>query len=299
MTDTQIKMVEVGPRDGLQSEPYTIPTSIKVKLIESLAEAGLKVIETTSFVSDKAVPQLSDAEAVYAELKQKPGVEYPALVPNERGYERAKAAGIKHVAIFTAASEAFNQHNINCSIEESMQRFRPVIERARTDGVMVRGYVSTVMGCPYQGEVPIGDVVRVAEALHVAGCHEVSLGDTIGVGTAKQAQAVIKALAESIPIEKLAVHFHDTYGQALANIFACLELGIRTIDSSVAGLGGCPYARGATGNVATEDVVYMLHGMGLQTGIDLRRLAETGRWIAAELGRPASRAGQAILKTRQ
>lgn len=299
MTDTQIKIVEVGPRDGLQSEPYTIPTSIKVALIESLAEAGLKVIETTSFVSDKAIPQLSDAEAVYAELKQKPGVEYPALVPNERGYERAKAAGIKHVAIFTAASEAFNQHNINCSIEASMERFRPVIERAQTDGVKVRGYVSTVMGCPYQGKVPIQDVVRVAEALYSAGCHEVSLGDTIGVGTAKQAQAVIKAVAQSIPIDKLAVHFHDTYGQALANIFACLELGIQTIDSSVAGLGGCPYARGATGNVATEDVVYMLHGMGLQTGIDLRRLAETGRWIAAELGRPASRAGQAILKTRQ
>lgn len=298
MSTTHIKIVEVGPRDGLQSEPYTIPTSIKVALIERLADAGLTVIETTSFVSDKAVPQLSDAEAVYAELTQRPGVDYPALVPNERGYERAKAAGIKHIAIFTAASEAFNQHNINCSIEESMHRFRPVIERARADGVSVRGYVSTVMGCPYQGEVPIADVVRVAEALYSAGCHEVSLGDTIGVGTAKQAQAVIKAVAQSIPMDQLAVHFHDTYGQALANIFACLELGIQTIDSSVAGLGGCPYARGATGNVATEDVVYMLHGMGLHTGIDLHRLAETGRWIAAELGRPHSRAGQAILKTR-
>lgn len=299
MSTTHIKIVEVGPRDGLQSEPYTIPTSIKVALIERLATAGLTVIETTSFVSDKAVPQLSDAEAVYAELTQRPGVDYPALVPNERGYERAKAAGIKHIAIFTAASEAFNQHNINCSIEESMHRFRPVIERARADGVSVRGYVSTVMGCPYQGDVPIADVVRVAEALYSAGCHEVSLGDTIGVGTAKQAQAVIKAVAQSIPMAQLAVHFHDTYGQALANIFACLELGIQTIDSSVAGLGGCPYARGATGNVATEDVVYMLHGMGLHTGIDLHRLAETGRWIAAELGRPHSRAGQAILKTRQ
>ncbi len=298
MSTTHIKIVEVGPRDGLQSEPYTIPTSIKVALIERLADAGLTVIETTSFVSDKAVPQLSDAEAVYAELTQRPGVDYPALVPNERGYERAKAAGIKHIAIFTAASEAFNQHNINCSIEESMHRFRPVIERARADGVSVRGYVSTVMGCPYQGEVPIADVVRVAEALYSAGCHEVSLGDTIGVGTAKQAQAVIKAVAQSIPMDQLAVHFHDTYGQALANIFACLELGVQTIDSSVAGLGGCPYARGATGNVATEDVVYMLHGMGLHTGIDLHRLAETGRWIAAELGRPHSRAGQAILKTR-
>lgn len=298
-SSADIKIVEVGPRDGLQSEPYTIPTSIKVSLIERLGDAGLSVIETTSFVSDRAVPQLSDAEAVYQQLRKKPGVSYPALVPNERGYERAKAAGISEVAIFTAASEAFNQHNINCSIEESMRRFEPVIAKARADGVTVRGYVSTVMGCPYQGEVPISAVVKVAEALFAAGCYEISLGDTIGVGTAKQAQSVIKAVAESIGMERLAVHFHDTYGQALANIFACLEKGVRTIDSSVAGLGGCPYARGATGNVATEDVVYMLHGMGLQTGIDLIALAQTGRWIAAELGRPHSRAGQAILKTRQ
>lgn len=294
-----IKIVEVGPRDGLQSEPYTIPTSIKLELIDRLGQAGLTTIETTSFVSDRAIPQLSDAEAVYAQLNRRKGVDYPALVPNERGYERARAAGIDHIAIFTAASEAFNQHNINCSIEESMARFAPVVARAREDGVAVRGYVSTVMGCPYQGEVPLTDVVRVAEALFEAGCHEVSLGDTIGVGTAKQAQSVIRAVAQSIPINQLAVHFHDTYGQALANIFACLELGIETVDSSVAGLGGCPYARGATGNVATEDVVYMLHGMGLETGIDLHQLAETGRWIAAELGRPHSRAGQAILKRRR
>lgn len=291
-----IKIVEVGPRDGLQSEPYTIPTSIKLELIDRLGQAGLTTIETTSFVSDRAIPQLSDAEAVYAQLNRREGVDYPALVPNERGYERARAAGIDHIAIFTAASEAFNQHNINCSIEESMARFAPVVARAREDGVMVRGYVSTVMGCPYQGEVPLTDVVRVAEALFEAGCHEVSLGDTIGVGTVKQAQSVIRAVAQSIPINQLAIHFHDTYGQALANIFACLELGVETVDSSVAGLGGCPYARGATGNVATEDVVYMLHGMGLKTGIDLQQLAETGRWIAAELGRPHSRAGQAILK---
>lgn len=292
----QINIVEVGPRDGLQSEPYTIPTSIKIELIDRLGQAGLQTIETTSFVSDRAIPQLSDAEAVYAALNRRAGVVYPALVPNERGYERARAAGIDHIAIFTAASEAFNQHNINCSIEESMARFAPVVSRAREDGVAVRGYVSTVMGCPYQGEVPLGDVVRVAEALFEAGCHEVSLGDTIGVGTARHAQSVIRAVAQSIPMNQLAIHFHDTYGQALANIFACLELGIETIDSSVAGLGGCPYARGATGNVATEDVVYMLHGMGLETGIDLYQLAETGRWIAAELGRPHSRAGQAILK---
>ncbi len=291
-----INIVEVGPRDGLQSEPYTIPTSIKIELIDRLGQAGLGTIETTSFVSDRAIPQLSDAEAVYAQLKRREGVDYPALVPNERGYERARAAGIDHIAIFTAASEAFNQHNINCSIEESMARFAPVVARAREDGVAVRGYVSTVMGCPYQGDVPLSDVVRVAEALYQAGCHEVSLGDTIGVGTAKQAQSVIRAVAESIPINQLAIHFHDTYGQALANIYACLELGVQTVDSSVAGLGGCPYARGATGNVATEDVVYMLHGMGLETGIDLYQLAETGRWIAAELGRPHSRAGQAILK---
>jgi len=295
----EIKIVEVGPRDGLQSEPYTVPTSIKVELIDRLADAGLSVIETTSFVSDQAIPQLSDAELVYGKLHQQPGVRYPALVPNERGYERARAAGITDIAVFTAASEAFNQHNINCSIEQSMARFAPVIERAQSDGVSVRGYVSTVMGCPYQGDVPISDVVRISEALYAAGCYEISLGDTIGVGNARQAQDLIRSVAQSIPIEQLAVHFHDTYGQALANIFACLELGVKTIDSSVAGLGGCPYARGATGNVATEDVVYMLDGMGLTTGIDLWALAQTGRWIAAELGRPHSRAGQAVLKTRQ
>lgn len=294
-----IKIVEVGPRDGLQSEPYTVPTSIKVELIDRLADAGLGVIETTSFVSDQAIPQLSDAESVYARLNRREGVRYPALVPNERGYERARAAGINDIAVFTAASEAFNQHNINCSIEQAMARFAPVIARAQADGVSVRGYVSTVMGCPYQGDVPVNDVVRVCEALHAAGCYEISLGDTIGVGTTRQAQALIRSVAQSIPIEQLAIHFHDTYGQALANIFACLELGVKTIDSSVAGLGGCPYARGATGNVATEDVIYMLDGMGLSTGVDLWTLAQTGRWIAAELGRPHSRAGQAVLKTRQ
>lgn len=295
-SDQTIHVVEVGPRDGLQAEPYTMPTALKVELIERLAEAGVSVIESSSFVSDRAMPQLADAEQVFAQLRRKPGVRYPALVPNERGYERARAVGIEDIAIFTAASEAFNQHNINCSIEGAMQRFAPVMARARQDGVRVRGYVSTVLGCPYQGEVPLHDVVRVAEALFDAGCVEVSLGDTIGVGTAKQAQAMVKAVAQSIPMAQLAVHFHDTYGQALANIVACLELGVRTVDSSVAGLGGCPFARGATGNVATEDVVYLLHGMGLHTGIDLIALAETGRWIAGELGRPASRSGQALLK---
>ena len=297
--DTEIKIVEVGPRDGLQSEPYTVPTSIKVELIGRLADAGLTVIETTSFVSDQAIPQLSDAESVYGRLNRRDGIRYPALVPNERGYERALQAGITDIAVFTAASEAFNQHNINCSIEESMARFAPVIERAQSDGVTVRGYVSTVMGCPYQGDVPLADVVRVCEALYSAGCYEISLGDTIGVGNARQAQTLIRSVSQSIPIDRLAIHFHDTYGQALANIFACLELGVTTIDSSVAGLGGCPYARGATGNVATEDVIYMLDGMGLDTGVDLWALAQTGRWIAAELGRPHSRAGQAVLKTRR
>jgi hydroxymethylglutaryl-CoA lyase len=296
MSSDQVKIVEVGPRDGLQNEPYTVPTSLKLELIHRLADTGLQVIESTSFVSDRAIPQLADAEEVIGGLQRKDGVHYPALVPNERGYDRARAVGIDEIAVFTAASEAFNQRNINCSIEESLRRFAPVVRRAREDGVRVRGYVSTVLGCPYQGKVPVSDVVRVAEALFEAGCVEISLGDTIGVGTPHQARDVALAVAKSIPTDQLAVHFHDTYGQALANISACLEIGIRVVDSSVAGLGGCPYARGATGNVATEDVVYMLNGLGLETGIDLLALARVGDWIAGELGRPRSRTGQALLK---
>ena len=296
MSSDQVKIVEVGPRDGLQNEPYTVPTSLKLELIHRLADTGLQVIESTSFVSDRAIPQLADAEEVIGGLHRKKGVHYPALVPNERGYDRARAVGIDEIAVFTAASEAFNQRNINCSIEESLRRFAPVVRRAREDGVRVRGYVSTVLGCPYQGKVPVADVVRVAEALFEAGCVEISLGDTIGVGTPHQARDVVRAVAESIPTDQLAVHFHDTYGQALANISACLEIGIRVVDSSVAGLGGCPYARGATGNVATEDVVYMLNGLELETGIDLLALARVGDWIAGELGRPRSRTGQALLK---
>ncbi len=292
----RVRIVEVGPRDGLQNEPYTVPTSVKLELIHRLAETGLSVVESTSFVSDRAIPQLADAEAVIEGLQRKDGVRYPALVPNERGYDRARAVNIDEIAVFTAASEAFNQRNINCSIEESLRRFAPVVRRAREDGVRVRGYVSTVLGCPYQGKVPVADVVRVAEALFEAGCAEISLGDTIGVGTPHQARQVLQAVAGSVPLDQLAVHFHDTYGQALANIFACLEAGVRVVDSSVAGLGGCPYARGATGNVATEDVIYMLHGMGMATGVDLHKLAETGDWIAGELGRPRSRTGQALLK---
>ncbi len=292
----RVKVVEVGPRDGLQNEPYTIPTSVKLELIHRLAETGLNVVESTSFVSDRAIPQLADAEEVMRALERKPDVHYPALVPNERGYDRARAVDVDEIAVFTAASEAFNQRNINCTIEQSLRRFAPVLKRARDDGVRVRGYVSTVLGCPYQGKVPVSDVVRVAEALFEAGCVEVSLGDTIGVGTPNQARTVVTAVAESIPVDQLAVHFHDTYGQALANIAACLDIGVRVVDSSVAGLGGCPYARGATGNVATEDVVYMLEGMGMETGIDLTNLARVGDWIAGELGRPRSRTGQAILK---
>lgn len=294
--DNRVRVVEVGPRDGLQNEPYTIPTAVKLELIHRLNDTGVQTIEATSFVSDRAIPQLADAEAVFEGLERKQGIHYPALVPNERGYDRARAVGIDEIALFTAASEAFNQRNINCGIEESLRRFAPVLRRAREDGVRVRGYVSTVLGCPYQGEVPIADVVRVSEALFEAGCAEISLGDTIGVGTPFKARQMFKAVAESIPVDALAVHFHDTYGQALANILTCMELGVRVVDSAVAGLGGCPYARGATGNVATEDVVYMLEGMGMEHGIDLVAMAQVGDWIAGELGRPRSRTGQAILK---
>lgn len=295
----RVTIVEVGPRDGLQNEPYTIPTRIKIGLIERLADTGLGVIEATSFVAAPAIPQLADAEEVMAGVKRKPGVRYPVLVPNMKGYERARSAGANEIAVFTAASEAFNQKNINCSIADSLERFAPVIERARTDGVRVRGYVSTVLGCPYQGKVPLGDVVRVAEALLEAGCAEISLGDTIGVGTPDKARAMLATVARSVPVSRLAVHFHDTYGQALANIFTCLDAGVRVVDSSVAGLGGCPFARGATGNVASEDVIYMLDGLGMETGVDLEALARVGDWIAGELDRPRSRAGQALLKRLQ
>ncbi|NEZ05174.1 hydroxymethylglutaryl-CoA lyase [Wenzhouxiangella sp. XN201] len=295
MTD-KVTIVEVGPRDGLQNESYTIPTQVKIELIERLADSGLGVIEATSFVAAPAIPQLADAEEVFERLERRSGVRYPVLVPNEKGYERARKVGAEEVAVFSAASEAFNQRNINCSIAESLERFAPVLARAREDGVRVRGYVSTVLGCPYQGDVPVADVVRVAEALFDAGCAEISLGDTIGVGTPNKAREMLETVARSVPMEQLAVHFHDTYGQALANIYTCLDAGVRVVDSSVAGLGGCPYARGATGNVATEDVVYMLHGLGLETGVDLMQLARVGDWIAGELDRPRSKTGQAILK---
>lgn len=294
MTSNSVKIVEVGPRDGLQDESRHVPAETKLKLIHKLAECGLSVVEATSFVSPRWVPQLADAEEVMAGLKRRTGVAYPVLVPNEKGYDRAMAAGATEVAVFSAASEAFNRKNINCSIDESFERFRPVLARAREDGVRVRGYISCVLGCPYQGKVDFGDVVRVAEALLEAGCAEISLGDTIGVGTAGRARALLRSVLESVPAEKLAVHYHDTYGQAIANILVSLEAGIRIVDSSVAGLGGCPYARGATGNVATEDVAYLLDGLGMDTGVDIKALARTGNWIAGKLGRPGSRAGTAI-----
>ncbi|MGK7296739.1 MAG: hydroxymethylglutaryl-CoA lyase [Candidatus Wenzhouxiangella sp. M2_3B_020] len=294
MSSDSVKIVEVGPRDGLQDESRYVPVETKLRLIHRLGECGLEVIEATSFVSPRWVPQLADAEDLMAGLKRRPGVRYPVLVPNEKGYDRARRAGAEEVAVFSAASEAFNRKNINCSIDESFERFRPVLERAKSDGVRVRGYISCVLGCPYQGQVPIADVVRVAEALYEAGCAEISLGDTIGTGTPEKTGDMLDAVLEAIPAEKLAVHLHDTYGQALANIHVSLEKGLRIVDSSVAGIGGCPYARGATGNVATEDVVYMLDGLGMRTGVDLKALSRVGNWIAGKLGRPGSRAGTAI-----
>ena len=290
-----VRIVEVGPRDGLQNEKSIVATADKVELINRLSATGLRSIEATSFVSPKWVPQLADAAEVFSTIQRRPGVSYPVLVPNEAGYERARAVGADEIAVFTAASEAFNRRNINASIDESLRRFEPVLARAREDGVRVRGYVSTVLGCPYQGEVPVAEVVRVSRVLHQMGCHEISLGDTIGTGTPHAARAMLRAVAAEVPMQALAVHFHDTWGQALANILACLEEGVAVVDAAVAGTGGCPYARGASGNVATEDVVYMLHGMGIQTGIDLPALAATGHWLAARLGRESgSRAGRAM-----
>jgi hydroxymethylglutaryl-CoA lyase len=284
MTES-VRIVEVGPRDGLQNEKTLIPAADKIALIDRLSATGLRSIEATSFVSPKWVPQLADAAEVYTGIAKAPGVRYPVLVPNEQGYERARAVGVDEIAVFTAASEAFNRRNINASIAESLQRFAPVIARAQADGIAVRGYVSTVLGCPYQGDVPVSDVVRVAKALHAMGCYEISLGDTIGVGTPGKAAAMLRAVAADVPMAALAVHFHDTYGQALANILACLDAGVRVVDAAVSGTGGCPYAQGASGNVATEDVVYMLHGMGMETGIDLDALSDTGRWLSRRLGR--------------
>jgi hydroxymethylglutaryl-CoA lyase len=292
-----VRIVEVGPRDGLQNEPREVPTEVKVQLIERLADAGLPAVEATAFVSPKWVPQMADHTEVLERIRRKPGVDYPVLAPNLKGFEAARAAGAAEVAIFGAASESFSRKNINCSIAESLDRFRPVAEAARHAGVKVRGYVSCVLGCPYEGDIAPARVAEVAKALHDMGCYEVSLGDTIGTGTPAKTKAMVEACAAEMPIAQLAGHYHDTYGQALANIYASLELGVRTFDASIAGLGGCPYAAGASGNVATEDVVYMMDGMGVRTGVDLGKLVEIGRWICGVLGKePSSKVNKAYKK---
>ncbi len=281
-----VKMVEVGPRDGLQNEPKTVPTAIKIEFINKLSHTGLSVIETTSFVSAKWIPQLSDNAQVLTGIQQLPNISYPVLVPNMHGFNAALAAGAKEIAIFGAASETFSQKNINCSIAESLQRFAEVITAAKNHHIKVRGYVSCVLGCPYEGEIKATAVAKVASQLFELGCYEISLGDTIGVGTPLKAQQMIDEVTKTIPRQFLAAHFHDTYGQALANLIAVLEKGISIIDSSVAGLGGCPYAKGATGNVASEDVLYMLNGLSIETGVDLNKLISVGNFISDYLKRP-------------
>ena len=294
-----VKIVEVGPRDGLQNEKQPVPTATKIELIRRLGASGLKTIEATAFVSPKWVPQMAENAAVMRGIERQPGVAYPVLVPNEQGLEAALEAGAREIAVFGAASEAFSQKNINCSIAESLERFRPVVAAAKKADVAVRGYVSCVLGCPYQGDVAPLAVAEVAWALYEMGCYEVSLGDTIGAGTPEKAKAMIEAVAKRVPLKKIAGHYHDTYGMAVANIYASLEMGIAAFDASVAGLGGCPYAAGASGNVATEDVVWLLNGLGIDSGIDLDLLADTGAWMSQQLGRETnSRVARALLAKR-
>lgn len=295
----QARIVEVGPRDGLQNEPSRVPTDVKLELIGRLVGAGERVIEAASFVSPKWVPQMADSTEVMHRLPRGDGVTYTALVPNMKGFESALDAGCEEIAVFGAASETFSQKNINCNIQESLDRFRPVIEAARRNEVRIRGYVSCVVGCPYEGAVAPQKVAEVARWLYENGCYEVSLGDTIGIGTPRSVRAMIEACAREVPIERLAGHYHDTYGMAAANIYASVELGMSVFDASIAGLGGCPYSPGASGNVATEDVVYLLSGQAIDTGLDLERLVDTAAWISAQLGRtPASKVAQAILAKR-
>ena len=291
----RVRMVDVGPRDGLQNEPATVPTEIKVGLIDRLGDAGLPAIEATSFVSPKWVPQMADNAQVMAAIRRRPGVRYPVLTPNLKGFEAALAAGCDEVAVFVAASETFSRRNTNCSIAESLERARVVTDAATANAVRVRGYISCVLGCPYEGGIAPDRVRDVAAALRAMGCYEVSLGDTIGTGTPGKTQKLVATVAQAVPIEEQGGHFHDTYGQALANLYAALEMGVATFDSSVAGLGGCPFAKGATGNVASEDVLYMLEGLGIETGVDMTRLRIAGQYISDFLGRPpVSRAARAL-----
>lgn len=295
MLPGQVKIVEVGPRDGLQNEKQVVPTAIKIELIERLAEAGLPVIEATSFVSPKWVPQMGDNAAVMQGIKRRPATVYAALTPNLQGFDAAVQAGASEVAIFGAASESFSRKNINCSIAESLKRFEPIVSAASALEIPVRGYVSCVVGCPYEGAIAPERAAAVAGTLFDMGCYEVSLGDTIGVGNPASVQRMIEACGKTVPVDKLAGHYHDTYGMAIANIFASLQMGMAAFDSSIAGLGGCPYAQGASGNVATEDVVYLLHGLGIETGIDLAKLAVIGDWISSAINRPnGAKAGRAL-----
>ncbi|NLT89486.1 MAG: hydroxymethylglutaryl-CoA lyase [Pseudomonas lactis] len=292
---SHVRLVEVGPRDGLQNEAQPISVADKVRLVDALSAAGLSYIEVGSFVSPKWVPQMAGSAEVFAQIQRKPGVTYGALAPNLRGFEDALAVGVKEVAVFAAASEAFSQRNINCSISESLERFAPIMAAAKQHGVSVRGYVSCVLGCPYEGEIAPEQVAAVARELYAMGCYEVSLGDTIGTGTAGATRRLFEVVGAQVPRDKLAGHFHDTYGQAIANIYASLLEGITVFDSSIAGLGGCPYAKGASGNVATEDVLYLLNGLGIDTGIDLERLIGAGQQISQVLGRPT---GSRVAKVR-
>ncbi|OUS33947.1 hydroxymethylglutaryl-CoA lyase ['Osedax' symbiont bacterium Rs2_46_30_T18] len=299
MSKQKVKIVEVGPRDGLQNETAIISSQTKIDLINRLADAGLAHIEAASFVSPRWVPQMADAEQVMRGYTAKAGVSYSALVPNLKGLENAIEAGVQEIAVFTAASEAFCQKNINCSVAQSLKRFTDIMALASDRQIKVRGYVSTVLGCPYQGEVSLAQVSDVSSTLYEMGCYEISLGDTIGVGTADKVEQLIRNCQKTIPLEDLAVHFHDSYGQGLVNIYAALSQGIRTVDTSISGLGGCPYANGATGNVATEDVVYMLHGLGYETDIDLNKLVAAGHWISDQLQRiNGSKTGLAMNKRR-
>src|SRR5687768_6299745 len=284
----KVKLVEVGPRDGLQNEAQPVPASVKIELIDRLTESGLPVIEATAFVSPKWVPQMADNAEVMAGMKRKPGVAYPVLVPNRKGLDAAIAAGADEVVVFGAATESFSKRNTNCSIAEGIGRFSEVAAEAIARGLKVRGDISVCLGCPYEGEVPPEAVVRVARELDAMGCYEITICDTIGTGTAGSTRRVLEAVAKHVQLERLAGHFHDTYGQAVTNVYAALECGIATFDSSVAGLGGCPYAKGATGNVATEDVLYMLNGLGIETGIDMEKLIAAGDFICKAIGKPTS-----------